>query len=550
MPAESLNGRRSALMDAVQSELQRTEQPTDPMAIDGTPPNRGQFAVPHIITFQSLVGTLARVYRSSDEALRHSHTNARAMRNDIGIMECLEARQRASALLDWQLTPEDTKSESQKAACTELKKLIERIPRFTEYRRWLLEAAWFGKSAIQHRIRWTNIGGYMRLVPSRSGDDPGWLPIHGDKLVFRYDDGRKENQSHPFQVGIRVGRSDKLKEGDLLGGFTLESIAERGYGVMSADTSLAYFVPPWQRDLLAIHKHMIEDGDYYEPLDSGRINGVGIRDRIYWEWFQKQETLAFLMEYLERSAGGIEIWEYPAGNPGALEKVKTAAKERITNGRNVIFFPKPVGEDSGLFNMHVVEPGMAGIDVLQNMLTDYFGHRIKRYILGQTLTSEADATGMGSGVADLHLDTFMQIVKYDVSNLDETITEELVKSLIRWNTDFKDLRNVHVKFESVVERADMDKKLEAFHSAWEMGARIKEADVLNMIGAEMPTAEDRVLQSPQVQQQQRLWEGSHGGPDGQGGGPQADVGKTASHVADMQAEIAKALHRHFDLSAA
>lgn len=538
-PSRNGNGRPSALMEAVQKEVNRSEQPSDPLAIDGTPPNRGQFSVPHMITFQSLVGTLARVYRPSDEALRHSRQNARAMRNDIGIMECIEARQRAAALLDWQLVPEDTKSASQKAACTELTKLVSRIPRFTEYRRWLLEGCWFGKSAIQHRIRWGNIGGFMRLLPMRMGDDPGWLPIHGDKLVFRYDDGRPENQSHPFQVGIRVGRSDKLKENDTLGGFKLETIEERGYGVMTADTSLAYFLPPWQRELLSIHKHMIEDGDYFEPLDAGRINGVGIRDRIYWEWFQKQETLAFLMEYLERSAGGIEIWEYPAGNPDALAKVKTAAKERIANGRNVIFFPKPVGEDSGLFNMHVVEPGMGGIDILQAMLTDYFGARTKRYILGQTLTSEASATGLGSGLADLHLDTFMQIVKYDVSNLDETLTEELIKPLIRWNRDFKDMQNVHIRFESVIERPDMDKKLGAFFQAWQMGARIREADVLDMIGAETPTAEDKILPAPGGQQ------GPDGGAADPNGEHQAGVGKTVSHVADMHAAMANALHQNF-----
>ena len=155
------------------------------------------------------------------------------------------------------------------------------------------------------------------------------------------------------------------------------------------------------------------------------------------------------------------------------------------------------------------------------------------------MTSEASATGLGSGLADLHLDTFMQIVKYDVANLDETITEELVKPLIRWNSDFKDLRNVHVKFESVIERPDMDKKLQAFFQAWQMGARIREADVLEMIGVEMPTSEDRLLPSPSQQQ------GQQPGGDDPNAGPQADVGKTASHVTDMHAEMAKALHQNF-----
>jgi len=56
----------------------------------GLPPNLGWEILPHVYTFMGRNWNLARVYRPSDEAIRDSWANARYMRNDVGIMECLE----------------------------------------------------------------------------------------------------------------------------------------------------------------------------------------------------------------------------------------------------------------------------------------------------------------------------------------------------------------------------------------------------------------------------------------------------------------------------
>jgi len=75
--------------------------------IPGVAPNMGQDVLPHVVTFQGLLRNVARTYYVSDEAVQHSWDNARFMRNDPGIMECLEQRQRSTALLDWRLQAED-----------------------------------------------------------------------------------------------------------------------------------------------------------------------------------------------------------------------------------------------------------------------------------------------------------------------------------------------------------------------------------------------------------------------------------------------------------
>lgn len=496
-------------------------QDSDPAkGIRGMPPNFGEYPLPQVITVNAIASSLGRVYRASDEALKDAAENARFMRNDTGIMECVEARQRSVALLKWHLEPEDTKSPLQKQLCADLTQIIERIPRFMQYRECLLHAIWHGVYANQHQLRWQNVGGKMRVGCA------GWRPINGDKLVFRLDDGGHD----AGQMGIRVGMGHKL--GDVINGrHKVEQIEPTVRG-------LCYFLRPHERALMAVHKHQIEDGAYEAPEDAGKMHGVGVRSKIYWDWFQKQELLGFLMEYLERSAFGLEIWYYPMGAAGAEAKARTAAQERIGNGRNIILVPKPLGEDAHAFGVDHIEPGMSGVDALTRIITDYYGHRIKRYILGQTLTSEADATGLGSGVADIHLGTFLDIIKYDATNLQETITDDLVEPLKRWN--FAGAANTLVRFIVDTESQDSEREMLAFKSAWEMGAKLKTADVMAAIGASIPGPDDEVLQSPQFTQVPGA--GMFGEGGGQpGGAPGQLAPPTPETMQTFKIQLAQAL---------
>ncbi len=85
--------------------------------------------------------------------------------------------------------------------------------------------------------------------------------------------------------------------------------------------------------------------------------------------------------------------------------------------------------------------------------------KMKRYILGQTLTSEAEATGLGSGVADAHLATFADIVAYDARNLEETLTEDFVLPIQRWNFPKSD--RFYMRFVIDTESPDAEGKLKA-----------------------------------------------------------------------------------------
>lgn len=447
--------------------------------IPGAPPGAGEAPIPHPATFLALyTGGAARVYRPGDEALKQSRENARYMRADATVMECVELRQRATALLDWRIECDSEEPPYQHAADL-VRKILRRIPRFMQYRETLLQAVWYGRYAVENVFSWDWIDGQKLVAVA------GWSPIHGDKLVWRIDaqTGRWD-QEFGVRIGMLPHSSERLRQW---------CEANRRW-IHSTDFGMAYFPPPGKRELVVIHRHLIEDGEYEEPQSADRVFGVGVRSRIYWVWYQKQQALAWLMEFLERSAFGIELWYYPAGNREARKEMLRAAQNRVGTGKNILLVPRQPGPEGANYGVERLEPSMAGAAALKEIITDYFGHQIKRYILGQTLTTEAHATGLGSNLASIHLDTFMQIVRYDAQNLQETLTDQLVRRLVRWNWPGLDAQLFRLVIE--VDKPDVKDRLEALKQAFEMGLRIRSADLRELLSLEQPGPEEESLQHP------------------------------------------------------
>ena len=273
---------------------------------------------------------VSKAYLNADEALLHDSQNAERMRVDCGIMESLEARQRAVALLNWHIEPEDSKSFQQKELAEQLTSILQRTPRFLEMRRNLLEATWYGRYGIALQYSSQIIGGHRRIAARR------WEPRHGDKLVFRYDDGTFVTD--PEEVGIRVGSASSFPP-KLIGGRRKIEPTEQGW---------VYWLSPSERKTIVVHKHLIEDAPYDDPRAAGRIHGVGIRSRIYWTWYAMVECLQRALEFLDRSALGVEIWTYPANNAQAKLRTEEAALNHVGGGRSVVMVPVFPGESGHL----------------------------------------------------------------------------------------------------------------------------------------------------------------------------------------------------------
>jgi hypothetical protein len=203
----------------------------------------------------------------------------------------------------------------------------------------MLEALWYGRYAVQHSFGFKMIDGKRRCYLA------DWDPINGDKLVFRFDDGSGKYDDK--EIGVKV--TPVFGQKDVLAGTRRLEVTDLG---------MAYFFEKWERSLLAIHRHIIEDGDYEDPISAGRIHGVGIRDRIYWCWFQKQETMAQLMEVIDRTGSGITIYWYPHGDAQAKEEVEEMAEKQ--KHENVLVMPRMSGDPSmDAYGIERIEPNAA-----------------------------------------------------------------------------------------------------------------------------------------------------------------------------------------------
>ena len=436
-------------------------------------PNVGRTVLPHVTTFSGMMSTLARTYRQHDEAIRHNKQNANMMRRDPMIMGPLFARQMAVALLQWQIQPEDSSDEKQCQVAKELTFMVCRIPRFREYLRNLMEAVWYGRYAIQ------NVWGFTRNsngVRYRSVVD--WVPVNGDKLLFRYDDGT--GRFDHDEIGVKVSVAH-VKNDVWAGRPDIEWNSE-GTGV---------FLRRWERSRLVVHKNFMMDGDYEDPTTAGMIHGVGLRHFLYWSWYQKQETLAQLAEVVERAGMGFTVYTYPAGNAQAKDEVERLAEEQAH--KNQIVLPMEVSNPDA-YSIQQIPPNTQGIMALQTLIDDYFGSWIIKFILGQTLSYRAEAGT--PGISDLHRDSFLQIVKYDSLGVEETVTNDLIRMLLMFN--FPSYKNVNFKFKLNTEEAVPLEKLQALQAAWSMGAKIKSEDVMGLIGLNVASNTDQALYNPQV----------------------------------------------------
>lgn len=429
--------------------------PEQPVNADGFPPGLGMWAIPHFGTFSAVQNAVQRAYRYTyDEALRHSKVNALAMRRDIVVFDALRAIQEPVAQLPWHIEVDDDSDSVQSEGVEKLTKIIESTPNLQRLLMTLMEAVWYGRHGAQVIYEWDWSGGEKTL---RVRDHK---PINGDKLVFRWSG----------EAAILVGTT---WEGDYI-------LTDRGR---------AHLLTPQEREQVIIHEHEPEDADWEEGELAGAIHGVGIRSRIYWFWWLKNQVLSWMLDFLERvGAGGLTIYYYEAGNKASLAEVKKAAEEQWRN--NSILFPRfREGGQNGP-GIERVEASQAGAQLLLELTTKYFDRVIRRYILGQEMSSEAvPGQGLSTGPADFQAETLGRRIKYHAVNLQETLTRDFLRVLSRYNTP--KLRNPRFVFD--VDKPNVKEILESAKVLYEMGAQLDEDHLRGIVGTPKPEPGASVL---------------------------------------------------------
>lgn len=448
-----------------------------------TVPGGGGASVAHFLTFSSLVQTAARTYRYSyDEALRDSPQNARAMWRDVVLWKSIRARQRPVAQLSWSIEPQDETDPAEVEAAKLVTEIIEATPRFQQFKVSLLNAIWFGRAAVEVEYQWETW--YGRQVMSVRD----WTPVNGDKLRFRWDGtpGVLVNAMYPG-----------TKE--------------------ATDWGMAHFITGREREQYIIHRHEPDDMDWLEGEMAGAVHGVGLRGRLYWFWWLKQQVFALMMNYLERFANGLTIFYYDAHNPGAKQEAEAAAKAQFTS--NALLYPRWINGNVSPNGVERLEVGTASPILLWNLVSEYFDPIITQAILGQSLSSDHTGSGGlgGAGVAKFQSETLDEIIAYDALDLQDTIQSDFVKVLYKYNA--KGVRPG--QFTLQVDTPNSEELLQYAEMLFEWGAGLDEDEMFKLAKLTKPKPGGAILSKVGAMQAAAIAAMPQGVPSAGPAGPQA-----------------------------
>lgn len=447
----------------LQRETEQADNQVNPLEdITTLAPGGGQVAVPNIQQYVGIFNAFRKFYLDPDVAIQASRENARRMRLDPAIMGPLDARRLATAQLPGEVQPENALDPYQVWVAQEIQSIIDEIPYFIKYKYVLMDAIFYGSTAINNVYDWDFSRGYKRLKMRE------WWPIHPDTLTFKWDTDA---------IGVYIGANSNMGKG------TKTVSAE------AAQISRAHVFTPFEREAVTFHQHIIEAADFLNPTAAGLIRkGLGIRSVIYWYWWVKNEVLGALQTFVQRVGTGITVYYFTRGSQASYDAVRQIAESASQD--LVCLWPRDPDEPhSGAEGVERIEPSTAAVENLR-VLIDTYEKAIKLYILGQELTSESHATGLGSGVADAHENTFTRLVRFDAANLGETITREIVWIIQKHvfpDCDFK------CRYIINVDRPDPDRLLGAVSMFVQMGGTVDEDEVRSLIGLKKPTGQSRVL---------------------------------------------------------
>lgn len=166
-------------------------------------------------------------------------------------------------------------------------------------------------------------------------------------------------------------------------------------------------------------RYIVHRGHMLSVADT---HGGPMRSILFWFLFASLGR-DWWARFVDRLGAPIIIGKYPAGDDEAKRVIKQAmAAFNRTHGLSVT--------DST--SLEMVQAGAQSGENYEKFIT-LCHHEISKLILGQTLSSEAQNTGLGSGVATSHDSVRRDIRRMDALRLADTIRSQLLTQLVAIN---------------------------------------------------------------------------------------------------------------------
>ena len=183
---------------------------------------------------------------------------------------------------------------------------------------------------------------------------------------------------------------------------------------------------------------MLGDGGQLLPLEPAKFichihkgkSGLPVRGgyarAIAWGWMFKNYAIKDWVSFLEAYGQPIRVGRYDAGaSEGDIRKLMRAVAQIGTDAAAV--YPRTM-------DMEFIDP-KAGTapNELWRSFAEYLDEQTSKLVLGQTSSSDAKSSGIGSGQSDLHGDVRDDIARSDAKKLSATLNRDLVRPMIVLN---------------------------------------------------------------------------------------------------------------------
>lgn len=182
--------------------------------------------------------------------------------------------------------------------------------------------------------------------------------------------------------------------------------------------------------------------------------GTGVGGMLFWPVFFKRNGITFWLTFADKFGSPTAIGKYPNGSGKTEQSKLLAALAAISQDAGVIV---PEG-----MVIELLEASRTGSVDTYEKLVRYMDEQISKAVLGETMSTTAASTGLGSNQAGVQNEVRLEVAKDDGDELDETINDTLVRWIVEYNLPGATLPKLEHDFkepEDLVQRATRDKTL-------------------------------------------------------------------------------------------
>ncbi|ABE45682.1 DUF935 domain-containing protein [Polaromonas sp. JS666] len=192
-----------------------------------------------------------------------------------------------------------------------------------------------------------------------------------------------------------------------------------------------------------VHTYGGKDGTPY---------GLGLGSKLFWPVFFKKQGIGFWLTFADKFGSPTALGKYPNGTLQPEQNKLLSALRAMSQDAGVII---PAGME-----VELIEASRSGSVDTYEKLIRYMDEQISKAVLGETMSTTAASTGLGSNQAGVHNDVRIELAQDDNDDLCETLGSTLIAWLVFYNMPGAGLPTLEREFEEpedLAQRATRDK---------------------------------------------------------------------------------------------